>query len=249
MRRRSRSIEPARGCIIVAIALCMCGAVRAEPVWRGSLGLTSDYVQAGLSQTRGEPAIQGGVRADFGATWSVGVWSSQVDRNRGRGATYEIDAYLSRVWRLSPDWIASVTATHSFYPNDSAYLRYDYDELSASVGFRSTAFATVAWSPNTSDVAGGRRAEREPTWAYELTVTQPLVHAWSWNAGVGRRDMTALFGESYWYGHAGVAYDTHRLSLHLTYTRADDTAHRLFGDERAADTLVGSVIWKLDGGH
>ena len=77
---------------------------------------------------------------------------------------------------------------------------------------------------------------------------QPLVRGWSWTAGVGHRDMSAFFGRSYWYGHAGLSYAAGAMSLHLTYTQTDHTARAYFGDERASDVLVGAVIWKI-GGH
>lgn len=228
--------------------LLACSAAHAQVSWHGSLGVTSDYVQTGVSQTRGASAIQGGLRADVGTRWSVGVWGSQIDRNRGPGATYEIDAYLTHAWQVTPDWIATATATHYFFPNDTSFLRYDYDELALTVGYRATVFASVVWSPNMSEGTRTALAEKKEAWAYELTMNQPIVRALSWNAGVGRRDLSALFGESYWYGHAGLSYTAANLGLHLTYARADGTAHRMFGDERAADTLIGAIIWKFSSG-
>lgn len=234
------------GCWLgIAAALCVQADAHAQVRWHGSLGLTSDYVQTGLSQTRGAPALQGGLRADVGTGWSFGVWGSQIDRNRGPGATYELDAYAARAWQLSPDWIATVTATHYFYPNDTPVLRYDYDEVAVSLGYRSSLFATVTWSPNTSEGTQTYLAAEERALSYEVTMNRPVVGAWSANAGAGYRDLTALFEESYWYGHAGVSYAAGSMSLHLTYTRADETARRLFGEERAANTVLGAVIFRF----
>ncbi len=85
---------------------------RADVRWNGSLALTSDYVQQGLSQTRGAPALQGGLRAQLDEHWTVGTWASGIDRYDGPGANIEIDVYAARAWRLTPEWIASLTATH-----------------------------------------------------------------------------------------------------------------------------------------
>lgn len=248
MMRRDSIANGWASSICMTAMLLACSTASAQVSWHGSLGVTSDYVQTGVSQTRGASAIQGGLRADVGTRWSVGVWSSQIDRNRGPGATYEVDAYLTHAWQVTPDWIATATATHYFFPNDTSFLRYDYDELALTLGYRAQVFASVVWSPNMSEGTRTALAEKKEAWAYELTMNRPIVRALSWNAGVGLRDLSALFGESYWYGHAGLSYAAANMSLHLTYARADGTAHRMFGDERAADTLIGAIIWKFDSG-
>ncbi len=82
-------------------------AAHAEIKWAGSLALTSDYIQQGLSQTQGEPALQGGLRAQIDQRWTVGAWASQIDRYRRQSASTEIDLYAARAWRLSPEWVTS----------------------------------------------------------------------------------------------------------------------------------------------
>lgn len=227
------------GCILSS------GIAQAEVEWSGSLALTSDYVQQGLSQTRGKPAFQGGLRAQLDEQWAVGAWGSTMDRAAGPGANLEIDAYAARVWKLSPDWVATTTATHYFYPND--YVRYDYDEVAASLGYRSTLFATVAWSPNYVDRSTWSSANDRSALSYELSANQPLVGGWSGSIGAGYRDLTDLFDESYWYGHAGLMYSAQQLAVHLTYTYVDETARHLFGHERASIAWSGTLIWRFGG--
>ena len=97
----------------VVHAACGFGAARAADIkLSGSLAVTSDYVQQGLSQTRGEPALQGGVRAQFDERWTVGTWASGIDRYAGPSANLEIDLYAGRAFRITPEWIASLTAMH-----------------------------------------------------------------------------------------------------------------------------------------
>lgn len=227
------------GCILCA------GTVHAEVEWAGSLALTSDYVQQGLSQTRGEPALQGGLRAELDEQWAVGAWASNIDRYPGAGANLEIDVYATRAWRLTPEWIATTTATHYFYPNDVPYVSYDYDEVAASLGYRSMLFATVAWSPNYVDRTYRGVSNERSALSYELSANQPLLGGWSGNVGVGYRELSDLFGEAYWYGHAGLMYSAQRLAVHLTYTYVDQTARHLFGHERAALAWSGTLIWRF----
>lgn len=236
--RRTRTWACA-GCI-----LCI-GTAHAEVEWSGSLALTSDYVQQGLSQTRGEPALQGGLRAQLDEHWTAGVWASGINRYSGPGANLEIDAYAARAWRLTPDWVATMTATHYFYPNDESYVRYDYDEVAASMGYRSMLFATVAWSPNYVERSYRGIAGDHTSLSYELSANQPLIGGWSGNVGVGYRDLSDLFDEAYWYGHAGLMYSAQRLAFHLTYTYVDQTARDLFGHERAAIAWSGTLIWRF----
>lgn len=211
----------------------------------GSLALTSDYIQQGLSQTRGEPALQGGLRAQLDEHWTVGAWGSAIDRYAGPGARLELDVYAARAWTITPDWIASVTATHYFYPNDVRYVRYDYDDIAASLGYRSMLFATVAWSPNYVDSSYRGVSKDRSALSYELTTHQPIVGGWSGNVGVGYRDLSDLFDEEYWYGHAGLMYSAQRLAVHLTYTYVDQNARHLFGHERAAIAWSGTLIWRF----
>ena len=241
--------------LIASLLVCMPGfiapvtAAHAETKWAGSLALTSDYIQQGLSQTQGKPALQGGLRAQIDQRWTVGAWASSIDRYDWQGARTEIDVYASRAWRLSPEWITSLTATHYFYPDDASYVNYDYDEVSASLGYRSTVFATVAWSPNYTDASNRGYARGRSTLSYELSANQPLVAGWSGNVGVGYRDLSELFDEQYWYGHAGLMHSTDRLTIHLTYTYVDHTARALFGHDRAALTWLGTVIWRFGNLH
>ena len=240
------------------IALCVAGVLgciaplrvaHAEIKWTGSLAVTSDYIQQGVSQTQGEPALQGGLRAQIDERWTVGAWASAIDRYHSEGASAEIDLYAARAWRLSPEWIASVTATHYFYPDDAPYVNYDYDEVTASVGYRSMVFGTVAWSPNYGDASYRGYADDRSTLSYELSANQPILAGWSGNVGVGYRDLTELFDEAYWYGHAGLMHSTDRFTVHLTYTYVDRTAREMFGHDRAAITWLGTVIWRFGNLH
>ena len=232
---------------VLAISLCAGGAAQADVHWSGSLAVTSDYLQQGLSQTRGEPALQGGVRAQFGESWSVGTWASTIDRYDGTDNALELDVYAGRSWQLTRDWMTAVTATHYFYPDDARAVSYDYDEVTASLGFRSTAFATIAWSPNYTDVSYRGRAVDRTALSYELSANQPIRGGWSGTVGVGYRDLTDLFDAGYWYGHAGLMHAVGPLTVHLTYTYVDAAARELFGHERAAITWSGTLIWRFGG--
>jgi uncharacterized protein (TIGR02001 family) len=237
------------------LAGCAAGAQTAEQTpqqthWDASLALTSDYVYQGLSQTRGRPAWQAGVRMQPAANWTVGVWASQIDRGFDPSASAEIDVYATRSWRVSDAWSATVALTHLEFPGDPRPRRYDRDELSVSIAYGSAVFATATWSPNTSEFAYeyGLATDRSAA-SYEIVAVQPLSGPWSCTVGAGYRDLTALFNDSYWYGHAGLMRAGRSMSLHLTYIVADDAAQRLFGRERASGRVSASVVWRFGAAH
>ena len=71
----------------------MAGAAAAQdaPTVTFNVGLTSDYVFRGVSQTDESPALQGGVDVSSGIFYG-GLWASNVDFYDSTDA--EIDAYV-----------------------------------------------------------------------------------------------------------------------------------------------------------
>jgi uncharacterized protein (TIGR02001 family) len=225
------------------------GGVVSDSFWTdrvgGSLGVVTDYLSRGISQTRGSPAIQGGLHARLPAGWVIGAWSSMVKLNPGHGATLEVDLHAGHLWALNDDWSSKLAVTHYMYPNDTRQVRYDYDELSASLSYRSRIIATATWSPNTSRYSNGYVASRRNAASYELAMLQPLSGSWSLAAGAGYYDLTDLFGEGYWYWNVGFTYSLGNVQLDLSHIDTDHTATRLFGYEVAGSSWSGAVTWRF----
>ena len=76
-------------------ALAMAGAAQAQEDSGVSLsfnlGVATDYVYRGISQTNEDPQISGGVDAEIGSIGYVGVWASNVDF--GTSTDAEVDVY------------------------------------------------------------------------------------------------------------------------------------------------------------
>lgn len=58
----------------------------------GNAAVTNDYLFRGISQTWGDPALQGGVDVIAGR-WHVGAWTSNVSRDSYPGGGVELDLY------------------------------------------------------------------------------------------------------------------------------------------------------------
>jgi uncharacterized protein (TIGR02001 family) len=218
--------------------------VQASEAWAGSIAIATDYIYRGISQTRGEPALQGGLQLQTPSGWSAGLWGSTVDFHSRRGPTYEIALHATRAWSLGPDWSTQLSAAHHEYPNE-ARTDYDYDELTASLSFQQRVTASVAWSPNTSRYGDGRMAANRRALSYEMTVLQPLNAYWSLSAGAGHYDLRDLFGIGYWFWNAGIAFSWDTLQVDLLHIDADATAERLFGYSASGDRWTAAFTWRF----
>lgn len=236
---------------VVSAGFCcafLASASHAEDIWGGSLAVTSDYRVRGMSQTRGKPAVQGGIRARWGGHWFAGVWASTMDRNPGPSATAEIDTYFGFAWDVAPDWAAKLALTHYWYPNDPARTRYDYDEISASITYRSQLSATVSWSPNTAYFGyydERWRARSAPSASYEITALQPLTASFSLIGGVGYNDLSRLFDHGYWYWNAGVSWSMGSVHVDLSRIDSDSTAEYLFGPTVTDAGWSAAIAWRF----
>ncbi|HEY5102986.1 MAG TPA: TorF family putative porin, partial [Steroidobacteraceae bacterium] len=130
----------------------VCGAARAA--WAagsigGSVDVTSDYIFHGVSESYGDPALQGDIhyRRDAGAGAAenfIGLWGSTISRD-ATGGGFELNAYLGRTFLISSDSSATLTYVHYAYPDDRDRPHYDYDELAAGWAYQDRLFATPAW--------------------------------------------------------------------------------------------------------
>lgn len=93
-----------------------------------NIGVTSDYLWRGISQTDGSPAVSGGLDYKVGNGLYLGTWASNVDF--GDDTTYELDGYLGFSGELS-----AVSYDFGYiyyaYPNGEDL---DFGEVYASLG-------------------------------------------------------------------------------------------------------------------
>jgi len=232
------------GALCIVAASVLQGA-RAEGSLGGHVDATTDYVFRGLSQTRGGPAAQADLHYQTSAGWFAGVWGSTVDLNRGPGSTVELNAYAGRAWPIGGSWNVKATAVQYIYPNDTAYLSYDYFELLASVAYEDRLAFTISWSPNTSRYSSYGVARNETTFTYEIVGQLPLHGPLSATGSAGYYDLSDLFGTGYFYGSAGLAATFERLRIDLTYFDTEQEATELFGPEVAGDRWSLTVAWSF----
>jgi len=93
----------ARQFLLFCALLSGSGTAFADTSFSGTFALASDYLFRGLSQTWGQPALQGGV--DWNAKrLHVGAWASNVSRNSYPGGGAELDLFGDVGFFTHGDW-------------------------------------------------------------------------------------------------------------------------------------------------
>lgn len=142
---------PAKFVRPLSMALLLSGlSLNAQADLNLNLGLTSEYIREGISQTDGNITWQAGATWHHGSGLYLGGWASGLDRNYARAndhANAEVDGFAGWYISLSKNIAIDMAATHYSFHGDSAVSKQDYNEYGArlliddswSVGWRRAA--------------------------------------------------------------------------------------------------------------
>lgn len=113
-----------------------------------NLGLTTDYVFRGMSQTSRDIAVQGGVDYSFGDSgFYTGLWTSNVDFGEFDGPTQELDMYIGYNTDIGESVNLDVMLTrYSYYGEKAGYGSSDYNEVIAKIGLKDVATLTAGYT-------------------------------------------------------------------------------------------------------
>jgi uncharacterized protein (TIGR02001 family) len=95
-----------------------------------NVGVVSDYRYRGISQTRLQPAVQGGVDLTYGA-WYAGAWASNIQwiKDLGYKGPAELDLYGGYKYEIAKDVTLDVGALSYVYPTNNAVPNANTTEL------------------------------------------------------------------------------------------------------------------------
>jgi uncharacterized protein (TIGR02001 family) len=128
----------------VALA-CGAGGGRAADGLSGSLGVTTDYVHRGVSQSAGHAAVQGSLVYWHPTGLYAGAWGSTLHAATpyaypatvgSRTADVEVDLFAGFGKPVGTDWTMDLKAVAYLYPNDPAPVNYDYLEIAVGAAWR-----------------------------------------------------------------------------------------------------------------
>jgi uncharacterized protein (TIGR02001 family) len=184
-------------------ALLTAGTARAQsaPEVAWNVGLVSDYVFRGFSQTNEDPALQGGVDAAFGSFYA-GAWASNVDFGDDTDAEVDIyGGYRGETGGFGFD----VGVVGYGYVNAPDGADYDYVELKGAVSRAvgpATLGAVVYWSP---DFFG---LDEEATYV-EANASFAPADKWTVSGAVGHQSLDVNDDYATWNVGVGYAFTDH----------------------------------------
>ena len=223
--------------VAVVVALVVSGDARAQdPVseLNGYLTLSSGYWRHGLAQTD-DASLQLGIDYQHYSGFFAYARAMNVDYPQNyEGQTRDVEgsAYVGFHDRRDR-WSWTVSAGRYFYPEADGY---DYDELSASVGFRDRVFYTASYNDEYY-VRGG------PALNQEVSVAFPLLGDVEIGGAVGYFDVRGG-GPKITHWHVGVSKLVGRMALDLRYYDGNYDWRNYLGDPDA-DHYVFSVSYAL----
>ena len=115
-----------------------------------NVGFTTDYIFRGISQTSGNPAVQGGIDFAHASGLYAGIWGSNVswvsDFNAGVSSSLELDTYFGFRNSLADDFSYDIGFIRYNYPASNyaaGATKADTDEIYGAIGYK---WITVKYS-------------------------------------------------------------------------------------------------------
>lgn len=218
--------------VAAAATVALSGAAMAEELKLSyNVGVASDYVFRGVSQTQEDPQIFGGIDASYGIGYA-GVWSSNVDFGAD-DPTAEIDLYAG-VKPTVGDVSLDLGVIYYGYVDDKGLTpgQYGYTELKAAASRAfgpATLGAAVYYSPEFPGKGG------DATY-FEANAAVPVAPKFTLSGAVGHQSIKNYGDYNTW--NVGVSYAlTDKLSADLRYWDTDEHSFGKIYDSRVAVSL------------
>lgn len=222
--------------------LLVCGLLLSLPgeaaEWSASLSYTSDYTVLGLSRSRGEGALQGGLTVETRNGWYASLWASQVDYTYAPADQYdlyrderdlELDGYVGYGQELAAGWRMEGVLARYTYPGANASRDWNYTELLGALHYRDRLSLALGVNRNLFGQGGLTRT-------LDADVRLFAWQGWLASAGAGYVDSAAL-ANGYWHGRLGISRRFSVWRFGLIWHTTDDTAREIFSPARAGSRL------------
>lgn len=227
--------------LLSSILLSAAGGAGAQdaPSLNGYFTLANGYWNRGLSQNDGL-SVQLGVDYQQKAGWFVGAWAANVDyaveKNWAKPRTIESEVY-GGYHRRRGDWSWTAMLGRYFYPHTA--VSYDWNELSATVGYRDRVYYTAAY---TDQYYGIWRSSL----SQELSFSQPLRGNFEIGGTLGHVEVAGTPIE-YAHWNLGVSKVVSHVAIDLRYYESGYEYVGFLGDPKHPQYVL-SVSYALRGG-
>lgn len=211
-----------------------------------NVGLFSQYVFRGLTQTNEKPALQGGFDVSHESGLYAGVWASNIswisDANPAASASLEADLYAGFKYPFN-DWLTGdVGILHYAYPGSfpDGFTDADTDELYLGLDAK---WISLRYSYSLGDTFGS--ADTHGSSYIDLTLTQALFAGINGTAHLGRQHYTgansSLLSYTDWKLGLSRDFSGYTLGAFYTGTNATDAGYTVKGKNLGRDKFVLSV--------
>jgi uncharacterized protein (TIGR02001 family) len=225
-----------------------------EPDWTftGNVGLYSQYVFRGISQTNEKPALQGGFDLGHKSGFYAGTWASNIswlsDGNSDVSSSLEWDFYGGYKLPLPMDFTADFGVLYYWYPGTypTGYVKPNTTELYVGLAWK---WLSAKYSYSVSDTFGFPDSHGSDYW--ELNASYDVVE--KVNDVIGKVTIFGHVGKQkfknngfYDYGDwkVGVSTEVYGVTVGIfgTGTDAESAGYtNRFGKNISANQFVGYV--------
>lgn len=212
----------------------------------GNIGVASQYIFRGLTQTNGKPALQGGFDLNHDSGLYAGVWMSNVswisDTNPAASASLEADLYAG--WKpVLTDWLTGdIGVLHYAYPGSypDGMTKPDTNELYLGLDAK---WISLRYSYSLGNTFGA--ADTSGTSYTDLSLNHALFAGINGLAHIGRQRYTGASAStlSYTDWKLGLTRDFSGYLIGLAYTgsNASDAGYTLKGKNIGRSQVVLSL--------
>ncbi|MFZ4762445.1 MAG: TorF family putative porin [Alphaproteobacteria bacterium] len=180
----------------------------------GTVGMTSDYVFRGVSQTNEDAAFQASIDWAHDSGVYAGIWGSNVNFGSGKNSKsnagdLETDVYAGYKGKVDA-FTYNLGGIYYVYPGASSNLDYDYFELTVGGAYDfgiASVSAAVNYSPDFFGTAD------DTAWYYTAGVSVPLGQYFSASANIGHQNLDTSKDYTDWNVGVAATYDSFTLGL------------------------------------
>ena len=191
---------------LVSVSAIAADAPASPHTFAGNIGVTTDYIFRGITQTQHKPAISGGLDYTHSSGLYAGTWLSNQKWVQTGGTAAIGDAAYKDNSSLEVDLYAGYRGTASDFGYDVGLIRYYYpgDKVAGAVTPDTTEvyvagtwkMLTLKYSHVVSDyfigwgsVAPGSEYKTSGSNYLELNLSQPLSNGWGILAHIGHQEV------------------------------------------------------------
>ena len=207
----------------------------------GNVGIYSQYIFRGLTQTDRKPALQGGFDVAHTSGFYAGTWASNISwlHDAGvvdHGASLEWDFYGGYKYALTEDWGVDAGVLYYWYPGTyrAGVTKPNTTELYVAGSWK---WVSLKYSHSVDDTFGIPNSEN--SWYLDLSANYPITDALTLNAHVGRQEFkgtangfdngTTLDYTDWKLGVTWAAGNGWNVGAYYTDTNAKDAGYTLAG--------------------